>query len=319
MFDCTKYRIIPISTAYNRHFFSYLCAMKTIKLDTQETKKLVVDYKDENVMLLDNIHQVESVREAIRTEFFLLMMVEQGQSNAVINKEEVFLEQGDMLICTPGNIIESGMVSINFHSLIFLATPAHAYNLLKDTHVGTLRYLAKDSYISMHLSPQGQNIFLNFYNLISSYGTFHDEELRRQCVQKALQAFSCAVVAFLIEHGRLQQQPVRFSAAESLFRSFARLLREHPNGRSVQFYAEKLNISPKYFNTICKQVAGKTASTLINEELVNQAKIMLKDPDLSIKQIASTLGFSNQSHFGTFIRRETGVSPQALRKNHAQD
>lgn len=292
--------------------------MKTIKLDNPEAQKLTLDYKDENLVLLDNIHQVDSARETIRTEFFMLMMVEQGQSNAVINQEEVFLEKGDMLICTPGNIIKSGMVSINFHCRIFLATPAYAYNLLKDTHVGTLRYLARDSCISIHLSPKEQGIVQNYYTLISAYGTFRNDELRQQCVHKLLQAFSYAVVAFLLEHGFIQQ-PVKFSAAESLFRSFAHLLREHPSGRSVQFYAEKLNISPKYFNTICKQVAGRTASTLINEELVNQAKVMLKDPDLSIKQIASTLGFSNQSHFGTFIRRETGMSPQALRKKHPTD
>ena len=59
---------------------------------------------------------------------------------------------------------------------------------------------------------------------------------------------------------------------------------------------------------------GKTASKIINEEIVTQAHLMLKDPDLSIKQISSILGFTNQSHFGSFIRKETGVSPQALRK-----
>lgn len=289
-----------------------------MKLNTSEALNLVSDYRDENVMLLDNIHQVDDIQETARTEFFILMMVEQGQSHAVINKEEIFLEQGDMLICTPGNIIESGMVSLNFHCLIFLATPSYAYNLLKDTHVGTLRYLAKDAYIHLHLSQQAQNIFRNYYTLISSYGMFRDEELRSQCIQKVFQAFSYIILAILFEDGRLQPQPTKFRAAENLFRSFAHILREQPNGRSVQFYADKLNISPKYFNTICKQVSGKTASTLINEELVSQAKIMLKDPDLSIKQIASTLGFSNQSHFGTFIRRETGASPQALRKNNAQ-
>lgn len=293
--------------------------MKTIKLNTPEAQNVVADYRDENVMLLDNIHQVNDMRETIRTEFFILMIVEQGQSHAVINKEEIFLEQGDMLICTPGNIIESGMVSINFHCRIFLSTPSYAYNLLKDTHVGTLRYLAKDAYIHIHLPLQGQKIFHNYYTLISSYGIFQNNELLNQCVQKVLQAFAYAVVAFLLDNGQLQPQPVKFSAAENLFRSFAHILREQPNGRSVQFYADKLNISPKYFNTICKQVSGKTASTLINEELVSQAKIMLKDPDLSIKQIASTLGFSNQSHFGTFIRRETGMSPQTLRKNNTQE
>lgn len=292
--------------------------MKTIKLDNPEAQKLTFDYRDENMVLLDNIHQVENARETIRTEFFIIMMVEQGQSNAVINQDEVFLQKGDLLICNPGNILKSGMVSINFHSRIFLAAPTYVYNLLKDTHVSTLRYLARSSCISIHLSPREQGIIRDYYTLISAYSSFRNDDLRKQCVQKLLQAFSYAVVAFLLDHGFIQQ-PVKFSAAENLFRSFAHLLHEYPSGRSVQFYAAKLNISPKYFNTICKQISGKTASTIINEELVTQAKVMLKDPDLSIKQVASTLGFSNQSHFGTFIRRETGMSPQALRKSTTQE
>lgn len=287
--------------------------MKTIKLDNPEVQKLVLDYRDENLMLLDNIHQMENVRETFKTDVFFIIMVEQGQSNAVINQEEVFVEKGDLLICNPGNILKSGMVSLNFHCRIFMSTPTYAYNLLKDTHVSTLRYLARTSCISIHLSPREQGIIRDYYTLISAYGAFRDNDLRKQCVHKLMQAFSYAVAAFLLDHGFIPQ-PVKFSAAESLFRSFAHLLHEFPSGRSVQFYAEKLSISPKYFNTICKQVAGKTASTIINEELVSQAKTMLQDPDLSIKQIASTLGFSNQSHFGTFMRRETGMSPQALRK-----
>lgn len=298
--------------------FHYLCDMRTLRLDDKETHNICFDYRDESVMLLSSIHQMETVRENIKTNFFMLMIVEQGHSDATINEDRVHLEAGDMLICMPGNIILSGMVSINFRSRIFLTTPAYAYNLLKDTQVSTLRYLACNSYISIRLSAKEQEITLYYYHLISAYGTFPDNELRRQCIQKLLQAFSYAMASFLLEHGFVKK-PVKYSAAESIFRSFAHLLRENPSGRSVQFYAEQLHISPKYFNTICKQVTGKTASTIINEELVNQAKIMLNDPDLSIKQIASTLGFSNQSHFGTFIHRNTGLSPQALRKMQNDD
>ena len=60
-------------------------------------------------------------------------------------------------------------------------------------------------------------------------------------------------------------------------------------------------------------VSNKTASQLINEELVNLARTMLSDPDLSVKEIASALGFANQSHFGSFMRKETGRSPIAIR------
>ncbi len=296
--------------------FRYLCNMRTIKLDTQEARKFMTDYCDEDVVLLDNIHQAEHVRGTIRAEFFLLVLVEQGQSNIVINEEEVFLKNGDLLICTPGNFIKSGMVSLNFHCRIFISSPTYTHNILKDTRLNSLQYLITSPCISLRLTSREQNIIKDYYALISAYGGFTHEELRKQCVRKLMQAFSFAVATFLLERGHIQPATTH-CAADSLFRSFLRILHEHPSGRSVRYYAEKLSISPKYFNTICKQMTGKTASTLINEELVSQAKVLLGDPDLSIKQIAATLGFSNQSHFGTFMRRETGTSPQALRKGRS--
>lgn len=81
----------------------------------------------------------------------------------------------------------------------------------------------------------------------------------------------------------------------------------------VKGYAELLHVTPKYFSWVCKRLSGKTANEIICEEVVRQAKLMLRDNSLSIKQIAERLNFANQSHFGTFFRRHTGVSPCRFR------
>ncbi|MBQ2073918.1 MAG: AraC family transcriptional regulator, partial [Bacteroidaceae bacterium] len=78
-------------------------------------------------------------------------------------------------------------------------------------------------------------------------------------------------------------------------------------------YAKRLHITPKYFSTVCKQVSGCTAGEIVNEHVLRKAKMLLRQPSLSIKQIASRMGFRNASHFGTWVRRNTGMSPQALR------
>ncbi len=292
--------------------------MKTIELHTPDSTQVTVDYQDDYILVLHDIHSVDHVmHETIRTGFFMIVLVEQGQGTSIINQKELQLKQGDLLLCTPGNFIKSGMVSTDFRSRIFLATPAYTENLIKDSRLDTVRYLIKDSFIAVSLTPVEHTIIRNYYSLIASYGDFSNEELRKRCVKKLLQAFSTALTVMMWDHGILQPAG-HISAADTMFRVFLKTLREHPEGRSVQFYANKLNITPKYFNSICKQVTGKTASTLINEELVSQAKIMLRDPELSVKQVASTLGFTNQSHFGTFMRRETGHSPQFWRKSRPE-
>ncbi|MCB0458901.1 MAG: AraC family transcriptional regulator, partial [Flavobacteriaceae bacterium] len=63
-----------------------------------------------------------------------------------------------------------------------------------------------------------------------------------------------------------------------------------------------------------KEVSGKSTSQLINEIVVMEAKIMLDNPKLTISQIAQELQFSNQSFFGKFFKKNTGISPSNYRK-----
>ena len=87
--------------------------------------------------------------------------------------------------------------------------------------------------------------------------------------------------------------------------------REHHN---ISWYASEMNISPKYLANVVKQVTGRTAGDCITQNLVKQAKSLLLATSLSVQEIADCLGFQNQSHFGTFLRRTTGLNPKVFRQ-----
>lgn len=289
--------------------------MKTVNLNNPIPLELNLDYRDKSIVLLNNVHQVPSTRETILNESFIVILVTEGECSTTLDNHEHTLSKGDLLICAPGIFLERGMFSIDFRSYIFIISSEHIGEILKGTHMSISHYLMNKSKKVLHLNYDEQNIIMGFYKLITSLGHLPEDNAREQSLHRIMQSFAYAFAGLFYHRGVIPQND-KGTSAETLFRSFVRLLKEHPDGRTVQFYADKLNITPKYFNTICKQVSGKTASSLINEEIVNLAQILLKDPDLSIKQISSTLGFSNQSHFGSFIRRETGISPQALRKKN---
>lgn len=86
-------------------------------------------------------------------------------------------------------------------------------------------------------------------------------------------------------------------------------MKEH----SVEFYAKELCIESKYLSRILKAVNGNTANAWIDEAIVMQAKMLLKEHDLSIQQIADMLNFSDQSSFGKFFKRHCGLSPMSYR------
>ena len=77
----------------------------------------------------------------------------------------------------------------------------------------------------------------------------------------------------------------------------------------MSFYAKQLNITPKYLSSVVKEVSGKTAARWIDESVILEAKALLKYSGMSIQEIAYYLNFPNQSFFGSYFKRNTGMSP----------
>ncbi len=89
--------------------------------------------------------------------------------------------------------------------------------------------------------------------------------------------------------------------------------------RNVNYYAEKLHLTPKYFSKIIKETTGFSAKVWINRFVIMEAKSLLKHPHLTIQQIAEKLNFPSPSFFGKYFKRNVGVSPLDYRKNCITD
>lgn len=110
--------------------------------------------------------------------------------------------------------------------------------------------------------------------------------------------------------------PMEISRKEELAASFIQLLSKHlKQERSVNFYADALHVTSGHLSKTLKQVSGKSANQLIDEAVVLEAKILLADKSLSIAQIADVLHFSDQSYFGKFFKKESGISPSTYRSS----
>ena len=107
--------------------------------------------------------------------------------------------------------------------------------------------------------------------------------------------------------------------SESIIKEFVELLQQNIESRTdVGFYAEQLCISKQYLSLIVKEKTMVPIGTVISSLRAEIAAGLLRDPDLSIQQIAIRLSFSDQSSFGKFFKKHTGMSPlkyrQSLRK-----
>ena len=84
--------------------------------------------------------------------------------------------------------------------------------------------------------------------------------------------------------------------------------------REVEFYADKLFITPKYLSEICKKTSGKTASEWIQNYATTRLILLLRNNKLTFTQIADSMNFSSQSFFSRYVRKVLGVSPSVYRE-----
>lgn len=79
-------------------------------------------------------------------------------------------------------------------------------------------------------------------------------------------------------------------------------------------YAALLHLTPNYLNSFCKARSGKSAGELIRQRIILEAKRLLAHTQLPVAQVAYQLNFSDNSYFGRFFKKNTGITPDAFRQ-----
>lgn len=109
-------------------------------------------------------------------------------------------------------------------------------------------------------------------------------------------------------------QNIYQNRSEEIFSRFMKLLSMHyKEERKVEFYASKLCITSKYLSSLVKKASGQTPNKWIDEIVMEEIQHLLRYSNVSIKEIAYQLNFSNASFFGKYVKRYTGVSPHQYR------
>lgn len=103
----------------------------------------------------------------------------------------------------------------------------------------------------------------------------------------------------------------------SLYRDFLTLQeRLCCHSHDVNFYADQLNVSPRYLSQVTRRMADKTPKAIIESTLLHHIKEILDTtPDVSFQYITEQLDFSSQSHLSTFFKRLMGITPSEYRNN----
>lgn len=84
---------------------------------------------------------------------------------------------------------------------------------------------------------------------------------------------------------------------------------------TVQYFAEKLSVSPHYLNDMLKNLTGQTTQQHIQNQLLEKAKELLSTTELSVSEIAYRLGFEYPQSFSKVFKNKTNQTPLVFRQS----
>jgi AraC-like DNA-binding protein len=141
--------------------------------------------------------------------------------------------------------------------------------------------------------------------------TFNDDLLTRMFLNVIL------LEAERIYNKQTSADAFSLSRKDQLTAQFQLLVNQHfMEKKQVSDYADLLHVHPNHLNDVIKEVTGFPASHFIQKQLIQEAKSRLIQTSDTVSMIATDLNFTDDSYFGRFFKKQTGITPLQYRKNH---
>lgn len=246
-------------------------------------------------------------------EGILIFFCTKGKAKVRVNLFDYSVQKGSLLLVAPNSMLQPLAQSDDFRiEFLFFTFDFISSIQLTPEHGG----IAKKIEAQPLLLPDEKtfNELLLTHQLIVSQ-CLSLNSYREEAVKSHLNGMIFQILQFYTKEFH-EQKSIGLSRQDIIYRRFISLLFEnYKKERSIQFYAEKLNLTPKYFSKIVKQANKLAATERIDEIVIMAAKALLKSSELTVAQISEELNFANPSFFGTYFRKKAGMSPAQYRKN----
>ena len=230
--------------------------------------------------------------------------VKQGSARILINLIGHTLQPGHIAVITPNSIIQIIEVSPDLDMQMIATNHDFLPISGKDDFFSYLLHHQKN--ILLPLLPREQQQVKNYFTFI--WGELQEPIFHKEAIQHLL----ASLIYYLryIAQNSIELNPTQLTRQEEIFQRFISLVNTHSKKeRNVNFYADKLCLTPRYLNTVIRQASQQTVMDWINQSIILEAKVLLKHSNLLVYQVSDELNFPNPSFFSKFFKRMTGMTP----------
>lgn len=230
-----------------------------------------------------------------------------GHCSIKVNLQQYEIESPMLVTLMPGQIVEGIDYSPNFDGITIV---------LSKRFIDMLNLPGwQQQYMKLYNNPVNEisiealRHLQIFYTILHKAASDEENPFRLQVIENLIRVFYYGGISKFrnIESGNTAPK-------NSIVLRFMELVQKHyREERLIGFYADKLCITPKYLSKLVKENTGRLAGEWIDNHVILEARAMLQSSDMTIQQIAASLNFPNQSFFGKYFKRATGLSPKQYR------
>lgn len=271
-----------------------------------------IDYGDGRIYLFDELYSVERP-EYVRLDGIVVILCVEGELTLSIDHKVFAAHRNDIIIGVPEAVVGKAEASPDFKFRGIFMSLEYAFRMLPVSVRSWNIKIFFDKNPKIPLSEGAVATFNLYYWLLKTKLADMQNPYRANIVDALMQAFVFEFRSTFERFARLNPRPL--SSAENIFGDFLDILSSaHPKPRNVAYYADRLSITPKYLSVVCKKVGGKNASKIIDAYVVKDIETLLKSSRKSVKEISNELAFPNTSFFGRYVKKNTGCTPNELRR-----
>ena len=270
------------------------------------------------VMVLNSIEAISHLTFPFKLKTLISIVCIKGELIVSVDLVEHKLTPSTLMVVRPGHTLTGYRASEDFRGYLIMA-PLHTINhsLPSFSRLLSCFLYFRDRPV-INISPSELEIQQHLLAAVIQKQKEAKTPFFDNVLDSMYQSILYETLSLYTSHMDRSQSNVidsKLRRRENVFYRFLLLVEANFQiERSVNYYAEKLNITPKHLSAVAKETSGHTAGEWIDSYVVLEAKMLLNNSELSIQEISSRLNFANQSFFGKYFKHHTGMSPRSYRR-----
>lgn len=221
----------------------------------------------------------------------------------------------DILFINGNSIFDSYSVSDDFSAYAILFGKKFVEFMERNTALSAREVHESDSFFKLVCHPQVCSAIRQQFENLASLSCL-DEQSDNFNSYFVFQIASLLNSIFILGRKTSKEQ-CHPTKPHYIYSRYMKLINEYPSYRyNINFYASKLNITPKYLSVTTKTVTGRNALELRDSLLLDKAKSLLINTDMNMLEISKKLGFDSQSNFARFFKKMENLTPSQYKRNN---